>query len=243
MPDEIHGALIVATGAVEHEAASEAGRRSGSVMTQAELATSLAKGSVEGRSVVMLQCVGSRNDEHPYCSRTCCADALRNALGLKREDPAREITILHRGIRVWGFDEELLSEALDLGVEFIEVKVTPEVVLGGEPGDAGAERGTPTVRGTTVDGDALALEPDLVVLSAGVEPSAGTGALAKAVGAELASDGFFDRAGAVCGDTGDLRVYACGRAAGPADLNERVLQARAAAGKACLYLKRGSDEA
>jgi heterodisulfide reductase subunit A-like polyferredoxin len=260
LPNEVHGALIVATGAAEHDPnVGRSGRQSGSVMTQAELAASLAAGGERRGEVVMLQCVGSRNDQRPYCSRTCCAAALRNALALKQEDPVCKVTILHRGIRVWGFDEELLSEAIDQGVEFIEVESTPEVIIGGAPQGApagaageteegGAAASTspgvpPYVKGTAIDGSALALNPDLVVLSTGIEPSDGTGALAEAAGLKLSSDGFFERAGVVAGDPGGFRVYVCGRASGPADLHERILQARAAAGKACLYLKRGSDEA
>ncbi len=181
----------------------------------------------------MVQCVGSRNDEHPYCSRTCCADALRNALRLKRKNPDCEVTILHRGIRVWGFDEELLSEAIDQGVGFVEVTAQVEVTEGEKL----------VVSTTDTGGDAVALEPDLVVLSTGVEPSAATGQLAGIAGVELATDGFFTRTGAVAGASGSLHIYACGRACGPAAVHERVLQAQAAAGKACLLLKRGYDEA
>jgi heterodisulfide reductase subunit A len=181
----------------------------------------------------MVQCVGSRNDEHPYCSRTCCADALRNALRLKREDHDCEVTILHRGIRVWGFDEELLSEAIDQGVGFVEVTAQVEVTEGGKP----------AVSATDAGGEPVALEPGLVVLSTGVEPSAATAQLAGIAGVELASDGFFTCTGAVASASGGIHTFACGRACGPAAVHERVLQAQAAAGKACLLLKRGYDEA
>jgi heterodisulfide reductase subunit A len=232
-PGEVHGALIVATGAEEHHPAGSVGRTDGSVLTQAELSAALAAGNGGRGKVVMVQCVGSRNDEHPHCSRTCCADALRNALRLRQEDPASEVTVLHRGIRVWGFDEELLSEAIESGVEFVEVDGATEVVS--EPGL--------TVSATGADGNRVTVEPDLVVLSTGVEPSARTARLAEALGVGLCTDGFFERAGRVATGRSAPVAYACGRACGPADLHERILQARAVAGKACLYLKRGHDEA
>ncbi len=232
-PKVAHGVLIASTGATDCTPPGRAGSGSGSVLTQAELAASLGAGGTGRGKVVMIQCVGSRSDEHPYCSRTCCADALRNALRLKREDPECEVTILHRGIRVWGFDEELLSEAIDQGVDFVEVAAQVEV----------AEGGKPAVSATDGGGETVALEPDLVVLSTGIEPSAATAQLAGIAGVELASDGFFTRTGAVASVKDVLHIYACGRACGPTAVHERVLQAQAAAGKACLLLKRGYDEA
>jgi heterodisulfide reductase subunit A-like polyferredoxin len=236
-PTVAHGVLIVSTGATDYTPPGRTGSGSGSVLTQAELAASLGAGETGRGKVVMIQCVGSRNDEHPYCSRTCCADALRNALRLKQEDPGCEVTILHRGIRVWGFDEELLSEVIDQGVDFVEVtdRVEAQVEV--------TEGGKPAVSATGTGGEAVALEPDLVVLSTGVEPSAATAQLAGIAGVDLASDGFFTRTGAVASASGGVHVFACGRACGPAAVHERVLQAQAAAGKACLLLKRGYDEA
>ena len=96
---------------------------------------------------------------------------------------------------------------------------------------------------TDSGGEAVALEPDLVVLSTGIEPSAATAQLAGIAGVELASDGFFTCTGSVASAKGVLHIYACGRACGPTAVRERVLQAQAAAGKACLLLKRGYDEA
>jgi heterodisulfide reductase subunit A len=143
------------------------------------------------------------------------------------------VTILHKGIRVWGFDEELLSEAIDQGVYFVEVVAQVEVTEGENL----------AVSATDTGGEGVALEPDLVVLSTGVEPSAATAQLAGIAGVELAADGFFTRTGAVAGVKDVPHIYACGRACGPAAVHERVLQAQAAAGKACLLLKRGYDEA
>ncbi len=232
-PKTAHGVLIASTGATDYAPSRRAGAGSGPVLTQAGLAASLGAGSTGRGKVVMVQCVGSRNDEHPYCSRTCCADALRNALRLKREDPGCDVTILHRGIRVWGFDEELLSEAIDQGVDFVEVAAQVEVTDGAKP----------VVSATDTGGETVALEPDLVVLSTGVEPSAATAQLSGIAGVELASDGFFIRTGAVAGVKDVLHIYACGLACGPAAVHERVLQAQAVAGRACLFLKRGYDEA
>jgi heterodisulfide reductase subunit A len=47
-------------------------------------------------SVVMIQCVGCRNEERNYCSRICCGEAVKNALKLKEINPKRDVYILFR---------------------------------------------------------------------------------------------------------------------------------------------------
>ena len=82
----------------------------------------------------MIQCVGSRNDEHPYCSRICCSMAIKNALAIKKKNPDANIYILYRDIRTYGFREK-----------YYRRPVTPESCLSGmtkksrrrSPGDNG----------------------------------------------------------------------------------------------------------
>jgi heterodisulfide reductase subunit A len=86
-----HGVIIVAIGGVEYQPEEgEYGWGSPRVISQVELERRLAEdpASLKGvNSVVMVQCVGSRNDEHPYCSKICCGVAVKNALALKRAKP------------------------------------------------------------------------------------------------------------------------------------------------------------
>lgn len=79
-------------------------------------------------SIVMIQCVGSRSSDWPVCSRVCCAQALRNALAVKKVRPDARVTILHRDIRVYGLEEELLTEALERGIEFVGLKDSAALV-------------------------------------------------------------------------------------------------------------------
>ena len=55
----------------------------------------------------MIQCVGSRNKEAPYCSRVCCSKAVKNAIEIKKATPTTEVYILHKDIRTYGFREDL----------------------------------------------------------------------------------------------------------------------------------------
>ena len=89
-----HGVIIVATGAAETPTGEYLHGRSQGVITQRELERRLADSGLAGEAgaaapsrVVMIQCVGSRDDEHPYCSRVCCQTAVKNALKIKELDP------------------------------------------------------------------------------------------------------------------------------------------------------------
>jgi len=181
---------------------------------------------------VMIQCLGSRSEEHPYCSRTCCSDALTNALALKNRSPETDVTILHRGIRVWAIDEGLLSDAIDQGVCFARVNedqsISTESGLSVSATDAG-------------EGGTVLLKPELLVLSVGVVPAAANRVVSEALGVELDKNGFFKPTGGLSAPVGSERagVFIGGTASGPLSLSEGVARARAAAGKAWLFLKRG----
>jgi heterodisulfide reductase subunit A-like polyferredoxin len=83
-----HGAMIVATGADEYQPKEYFYGEDDRVVTQIELADRLEdKGASDLGTVVMIQCVGSRNDEMQECSRICCQNAVKNALHIKRDNP------------------------------------------------------------------------------------------------------------------------------------------------------------
>jgi len=51
----------------------------------------------------MIQCVGSREPERPYCSRVCCTQAVKNALKLKQVGLKTDVYVLYREVRTYGF--------------------------------------------------------------------------------------------------------------------------------------------
>jgi heterodisulfide reductase subunit A len=103
-----HGVVILATGGVEYKPAEYMYGKSNKVLTQLDLEKKIAGGdtSVKGlKSVVMLQCVGSREEKNMYCSRICCNQAVMNAIKLKEVNPDIEVYILYRDIRTFGMNE------------------------------------------------------------------------------------------------------------------------------------------
>lgn len=227
-----HGAVVVATDSEDYDPPEHADRGEASVLTQSEFAHRLVSGSADVASVVMIQCVGSRTPERPYCSRACCAEAMSNILKLKEQSPGADVTVLHKGIRVWGFDEELFADAIDLGVRFVRVDEPPAI----------SADGTLAVTAVDVDaGEELRLTPDLIVLSTGVRPARANTELATALGLTLDGNGFFVPVDEALRPVETERpgIYVCGSACWPASVRDSVVQARAAAGRACLFLRGG----
>jgi len=118
-------------------------------------------------SIVMVQCVGSREEAHPYCSRICCTEAIKNALAVKRMNPESQVTILYRDIRSYGFKEALYRQARQEGVLFLEYDVEQKPQVCCQDGQQWVEVAVQP------ENELLVLPADLVVLSAGIEPHPG----------------------------------------------------------------------
>ncbi|MCJ7512777.1 MAG: FAD-dependent oxidoreductase, partial [Anaerolineales bacterium] len=122
-----HGAIVVATGAQAVETGDFGCGTLPGVITQQAMDAILANDCLPDEAaaalrdgVVMIQCVGSRQADRPYCSRVCCTQALHNAVRLKTLDPSTPVTILYRDLRSYGFRERVYRQARDLGVRFLQ---------------------------------------------------------------------------------------------------------------------------
>ena len=87
-----HGVVIVATGAKDYNPTEYLYGQDKKVITQTELEEKLANGFLQTtnhtpQTAVMIQCVGSRDEKQPYCSRICCQQAIKNALLIKEKSP------------------------------------------------------------------------------------------------------------------------------------------------------------
>jgi heterodisulfide reductase subunit A len=240
-----HGIVIVATGGEEYTPNEYLYGENSRVVTQAELEKSLATGDAERKlgSVVMIQCVGSRDEDHPYCSRICCVEAIKNALKIKEVDPEADVYILYRDVRTYGLMEKYYEEARERGVLFIryDEEKKPEVSVRGSDGDEGLEVSVYD----PVLGEQIAIDADLVVLSAAVLHSEDNERLAKMLKVPINEDGFFLEAHAKLRpvDFATDGVYVCGLAHSPKLIEESVSQAKAAVSRACMVLSKDEIEA
>jgi heterodisulfide reductase subunit A len=230
-----HGVVIVATGGLEYKPTEYLYGQDDRVLTQMDLEGKLAKDEIKPSSVVMIQCVGSRIEERPYCSRICCADAIKNALKIKEKNPDAEIIVLYKDIRSYGFREDYYREAADKGVRFIRYddENKPEVVKEGD--------GLVVTLKDPILGEQIKMNPEYVVLSAATLPQPDNEELAKMLKIPLSKDKFFLEAHMKLRpvDFATEGVFLCGLAHSPKFIDESISQACGAVSRACTIL---SDE-
>ncbi len=233
-----HGIIIVATGANEYEPKDNEYLfgQNDKVITQSKLEEFLfsKKDNIKNlRSIVMIQCVGSRNEDHPYCSRMCCAEAIKNALKIKELNPAINVTILFRDIRTYGFKEKYYRMAREKGVIFLrfDEKNPPEI----NPEDSQLR-----VEVVTPSKEIININSDLIVLSAGIVPPEENSELAKKLKVPLNEDNFFLEAHVKLrpSDFATDGIFLCGTARGTATLSESIGQANSAASRAVTILSK-----
>jgi heterodisulfide reductase subunit A2 len=234
-----HGATVVATGADEYKPTEYLYGTDDRVMTQLELEERIAKRDesvLNSQTMVMIQCVGCRQEDRNYCARICCSHSIKNALKLKEINPGMDVCILFRDIRTYGFREDYYREAANKDVRFIryEADQKPQV----EPVE---ENGRSVLRVTVTDpilGTELGIDADSLVLAAAVIPSAGSKEVAAQFKVTLNPDGFFQEAHVKLRpvDFAAEGVYLCGIAHYPKHITEAVSQAYGAAGRALTLL-------
>ncbi|MFZ0732697.1 MAG: FAD-dependent oxidoreductase [Candidatus Sulfotelmatobacter sp.] len=234
-----HGVVIVATGAKHYQPKEYLYGKDERVITQREFEEHLASGDgflkdgkQAAKTVVMIQCVGSRDVDHPYCSRVCCADAIKNALKIKTLSPETHVYVLYRDIRTYGFKESYYTKARQQGVVFVRYDQDrkPEVSQNGE----GLEV---TVYDQTL-GMTLMIPAGLVVLSAGIHPNEDNRKIAQFLKVPLNSEGFFLEAHMKLRPVDFMTdgVFLCGLAHSPKSIDECILQAQAASARAASVL-------
>jgi heterodisulfide reductase subunit A len=98
-----HGVVILATGAVEYRPTEYLYGEHPNVITQLELEQKLVSEDFNPEEVVIIQCVGSRTQDFPNCSRICCTESMKNALELKEKYPECSVYVIFKDIRTYGF--------------------------------------------------------------------------------------------------------------------------------------------
>jgi len=230
-----HGVVILATGGVEHKPEEYLYGDDPRVVTQVEIEERLATDGEAfdaPKEVVMIQCVGSREEEHPYCSRVCCGSALKNALKIKERNPDSQVYVFYRDIRAYGLMEDYYRKAREAGVLFIryEPEAKPRVT---------AEGGVLEVAGIDpVLGAEVRLQPDFLVLSAGIRPQPDSQELGTQLKVPLSTDGSFLEAHLKLRpiDFSNEGMFLCGLAHSPKFVSESIVQARGAAARAATVL-------
>jgi heterodisulfide reductase subunit A len=185
------------------------------------------------RAVVMIQCVGSRDEEHPYCSRVCCTHAVKNGLKLKEINPRMNLYVLYRDVRTYGFYETYYHEARARGIVFIRYDLDHKPEVASQNDGLQVSVFDPAMAGR------VTLPADCVVLSAGIEPSDHK-ELSKIFDVDLNPDGFFMEANPKSAplDSVDRGKFFAGLCHSPNFIEDAISQANGAAARAAALLSK-----
>jgi heterodisulfide reductase subunit A len=236
-----HGVAVLATGAKESKPQEYLYGKHPAVVTQLEFDEMMRQKDPRltgAETIAFIQCVGSREEIRPYCSKVCCTHSVKGALELLENNPDAGVYVLYRDMRTYGDREDLYHQARDRGVIFnlYTQAEKPLVTAHGEK-----------LRVECLDHvlrRPLAIEVDLLVLAAAIESHRDQG-LAQMYRVPLDADGWFLEAHQKLRpvDFANDGVFLCGMAHYPKPLEESVAQAQAAAARAATVLSKGSIKA
>jgi len=226
------GAVVIATQANPYLPSEFSYNNHRNVITQSELNQLISAKDFSSQKIAMIQCVGSRNPDHPYCSQFCCEQAIKNALKIKEIQSEAEIHILHRDIRVFDFEEDNYTEAVEKDVHFIRMDKTPEIK---------SINGKFEINVTDRSSDQnLKLQVELVVLSSGILPDSKNQEIAHALNIELDNDGFFSEGNNMLKplQSNQQGIFFAGTSHSPQSLKNALMQASAVAGRIGVMFRR-----
>ncbi len=232
-----HGVIIIATGAKEYKPEEYLYGKDKRVFTSLEFDKVLAQDKEtikKAKSVVFIQCVGSRIPERPYCSKVCCTHSIKNAIKLKEINPDIEVFVLYRDIRTYGKREQLYREAREKGVFFIRYDLENKPELISEEDAIKVTVKDPVIQRPII------IESDLVVLASAIIPNEENENIAQLLRVPLNEDGFFLEAHAKLRpvDFATDGIFMCGLAHYPKPIEEAIAQAKAAASRAAVILSK-----
>ncbi|MFX1389524.1 MAG: 4Fe-4S binding protein [Promethearchaeota archaeon] len=251
------GSIVVAVGYDEYDPSEIEAYHYGQegyedVITQLKLERMLAPGSLTNsqvlrpsdakipKSIIMIQCVGSRNDQvgNQYCTGVCCKFAIKNARIVKEMYPDTDVTICYIDVRTPGLNfEELYKSAQEIGVRFIRGRPS-EILRDPISGEL------KVIVEDTLSITPLKLKADMVVLSAAMVPPEGIGPLGSKLKVLRSKEGFLKEFHIKMNPTLSSKggIFLAGAIQGPKDISESVAQAGNAAAIAAAPLVKGYIE-
>jgi heterodisulfide reductase subunit A-like polyferredoxin len=203
--------------------------------------------------IAFLQCVGSRDASHDYCSAVCCMYAAKEAVMAREHDPETQVHVFMMDMRAFskGYQAYYQRARKQYGIQYTRCRISalsedPETrnlsvryasdqwpVASGQPeGQLPATGHSPLATDTF----------DLVVLSVGMEMSESVRELGRRLGVELDDYGFCSTSLFQPVETSRAGIFAAGPFREPKDIPETVVEAGAAAARAAgmLASARGS---
>jgi len=189
------------------------------------------------KRIAFIQCVGSRDQKHDYCSSVCCMYATKEAILAIEHEPDTQVTVFLMDMRTFskGYEEFYRRARERYGIRCVRCRVsevkedprTHNLILRYVATDDGSQSAIHNPQSAICEE-----EFDLVVLAVGMEVPEGARALGQRVGVELDDYGFCRTAPFAPLETSRPGVFALGSFREPKDIPESVVEASGAAGLA-----------
>jgi len=188
------------------------------------------------KKIAFVQCVGSRDRQigNEYCSKVCCGIASKQAIELRQQIPDSKVFIFYIDMRMYGYWENEIYWPAQEKYHVNYVKGVISEVL--PKGNQLLVRGEDTTMSRPME-----VTMDMIVLSIGMEPSAGTRAVAQLLGIQQNKYGFIEAGGAGGLDpvaTSKEGIFVAGAASGPADLDDSISKAGLASARAVASVRK-----
>jgi heterodisulfide reductase subunit A2 len=230
------GACIIATGANEYKPDEYLYKQDDRVMTALEFNARIQSDpdlAQKTSSAVFIQCVGSRNQDHPYCSRVCCTQSITKAVSLKKQNPSMDIFILYRDIRTYSSMEIIYREARDLGIIFIKYTRDSKPVVRKENTDLFVDVFDPILQKT------VSIGADIITLASAIVPN-DTNPFVELFKCSVNADGFLMESHPKLKpvDSTVDGVFLAGMCHYPKPVDEAIAQGQAAASRASVILSK-----
>ncbi len=185
-------------------------------------------GGESPRSIAIIHCVGRK--ELGYCSGVCCMDSFKYSHFLKNKLPDAKVYNIYSDICLPNKTYQIFYNKIKgEGGGFIFQSSPEDIEIKESSGKLG-------VNLTDRNGAAESLDVDMVILACAIVPGKESENLAESLGIELDGKGFFltrkEDVGTV--ETSKAGIFVVGCAEGPKDIQNSVIQAEAAVGKAIL---------
>ncbi len=175
------------------------------------------------KKIAWLQCIGSRDQNHTYCSSICCMYATKQAIFARERIPEVESRIFLMDERAFNKDYrdymDKAHEQYGLGVTRCRVSSIKEDL----------KTRSLNLQVVGEDGRVHQETYDMVVLSLGMEPPAQASVLARKLGVSLTESGFCETQPFAPLNTSRPGVYACGAISAPKEIAESLIEASGAA--------------
>lgn len=182
-----------------------------------------------------VHCVGSRDEKagNRYCSKVCCATAVKQACEVKEAFPEAQVYCFYMDLRMFGrgYEDLYLKAQKDCGVRFIRGRVSEvaedlnkQLVVKAED---------------TLSGKPIKVTLDLLVLMSGMTNCTAGQRVAEMIGLKKDEDGFFSCKDSILSlqESDKAGVFYAGACTGPKTLPDTLHEARAAALAIHNYIK------